>query len=93
MIASAGKALAAVSRGNKIEPDDESRVSAEVTNCTLIVTNWSTLWSQPQLKGRLLEPLEGVAMRVSSDGVTAELDFLNQATAQRALRWDPGRLG
>ncbi len=47
----------------------------QVKICTLIVANWSTLWSQPQLKGRLLDPLQGVAMRVSQDGVTAELDF------------------
>ncbi len=50
-------------------------IHIQVKVCTLIVTNWSTLWSQPQLKGRLLEPLQGIAMRVSQDGVTAELDF------------------
>eukprot|EP00291_Cryptomonas_curvata_P009928 CAMPEP_0172187914 /NCGR_PEP_ID=MMETSP1050-20130122/21612_1 /TAXON_ID=233186 /ORGANISM="Cryptomonas curvata, Strain CCAP979/52" /LENGTH=60 /DNA_ID=CAMNT_0012862309 /DNA_START=158 /DNA_END=337 /DNA_ORIENTATION=+ len=44
------------------------------------------MWSQPQLKGRLLDPLGGRAMRVSQDGVTAELEFRNEETAQRALR-------
>eukprot|EP00288_Rhodomonas_lens_P017057 CAMPEP_0177695776 /NCGR_PEP_ID=MMETSP0484_2-20121128/3636_1 /TAXON_ID=354590 /ORGANISM="Rhodomonas lens, Strain RHODO" /LENGTH=355 /DNA_ID=CAMNT_0019206721 /DNA_START=69 /DNA_END=1133 /DNA_ORIENTATION=+ len=98
-MAAASNALASVARGvpgggggagaGTLGFDGESdptSITAEVKGSNLVIIHWSTLWSQPQLKQKLLEPLNGAALRVSSDGVTAELDFRTEETAQRALR-------
>ena len=61
-------------------------IAAEVQGSTLVITNWSTMWSQPQIQGKLLYPLGGTRLRVSEDGVTAVLHFHNPETAARALR-------
>eukprot|EP00960_Hanusia_phi_P052206 761317-Hanusia_phi.AAC.2 len=89
--------------GNTDADEENCTVSAEVKGNSLVIVHWSTLWSQPQLKGKLLYPLKGVSfllfscllpitanrqvsLRVSTDGVTAELEFPSAETAQRALR-------
>ena len=41
---------------------------------------------QPQLKRKLLFPLNGIELYCSRDGSTATLDFANAETANRALR-------
>jgi len=89
-MAAASSALASVARGSAIagsdHDSDSTAISAEVKGRSLSIVNWSTLWSQPQLKGKLLEPLNGVSLRVSPDGVVADLEFRTEETAQRALR-------
>jgi len=66
--------------------DDSPPIQLEVKGSALVIINWSTLWSQPQLKRRLLMPLGGKTLRVSPDGISASLEFGNEETAERALR-------
>jgi len=94
----ASNALASVARGSGLtasawggggyEGNDEENppISAEVKGRTLVIVNWSSLWSQAHLKIKLLDPLEGVSLRVSPDGIRAELDFAAEETAKRAHR-------
>lgn len=42
--------------------------------------------AQPQLKRKLLIPLNGIELYCSRDGTKATLDFANAETANRALR-------
>jgi hypothetical protein len=70
--------------------DDSPPIQTEVKGAALIIINWSTLWSQPQLKRRLLMPLGGKALRVSPDGISASLEFGNAETAEVDERL-PGR--
>jgi hypothetical protein len=66
--------------------DEDCTLKAEVKGSALVIDHWSTLWSQPQLKGKLLYPLKGASLHVTSDGVTATLTFRDGETADRALR-------
>uniref|UniRef100_A0A7S4P057 RWP-RK domain-containing protein n=1 Tax=Guillardia theta TaxID=55529 RepID=A0A7S4P057_GUITH len=95
----ASNALASVARGSGVaagawgggsyegnNDEENPPISAEVKGRTLLIVNWSSLWSQAHLKIKLLDPLEGVSLRVSPDGIRAELEFATEETAKRAHR-------
>ena len=69
----ASNALASVARGSGVaagawgggsyegnNDEENPPISAEVKGRTLLIVNWSSLWSQAHLKIKLLDPLEGV---------------------------------
>ena len=54
-------------------------VHAHAKGSSVEIVHWSTLWSQPQLKRKLLVPLNGSDMHCSRDGTTATLEFRHVA--------------
>eukprot|EP00277_Geminigera_cryophila_P001931 CAMPEP_0179432586 /NCGR_PEP_ID=MMETSP0799-20121207/17174_1 /TAXON_ID=46947 /ORGANISM="Geminigera cryophila, Strain CCMP2564" /LENGTH=673 /DNA_ID=CAMNT_0021210061 /DNA_START=179 /DNA_END=2200 /DNA_ORIENTATION=+ len=69
-----------------LEGTEDCVIKSEVKGTSLEIVHWSTLWSQPQLKRKLLIPLNGSELRCSPDGTMATLVFASVDTAKRALR-------
>ncbi len=71
---------------SSLEGTEDCVINAQVVGNSLEIYHWSTLWSQPQLKRKLLIPLNGIELHCSRDGTKATLDFASSETAKRALR-------
>ena len=51
---------------------------------TLVVANWSTLWTVQHLRKYILEPVQGESVSISEDGSKAYLSFNTQLAAVQA---------